>query len=175
MPVENWNEKPDVRQDRAAAGALLIASLCGVFWLARSITVSLAQIHTGKFLLLAVLLVVSAAMGWLLHVYESVEYSMEADCLILRQGTEQIRVPLAAVRNLYRWRRRWIWSGTAQSELRVDEVAFCPPSWMAGKRDLWVVVYQTGSGHDRGVCIRPSPGLLGLLKAWVLEHRGSAG
>lgn len=168
-----YHETPNVRLERIACIIILTVAFLLGDWLIGRVWGSPNQEHLPEFLSIAALIALAFYMGWLIYCLSNARYQVDDQRLVIRWGFRSVEVPMNSVVNLYRWRRRWMWTGTIQAETGVEEIELFPPVWVeADRQATWVLVYEVSPSERRAVALRPSPVLLGRLKAWAWELQG---
>jgi hypothetical protein len=174
--VSGYQETPNLRLERTVCILTLTVALLLSDWLVGRIWGNPNQEHLPEFVSIAALLALAGYMGWLIYCLSNVRYQMDDRALVIKWGFRNVEVQMNRVINLYRWRRRWMWTGTIQSETGVEEIDLFPPVWVGTARQAtWVLVYEVSPGERRAVALRPSSALLARLKAWAWELQRNGG
>lgn len=168
--MEMYQEAPETRWDRVFAIIVMLGSLAGIGWLVWRVTQTTERSHPVEFMAAGLLLGLLAYFGWLVHALSTVRYILHDDILLLVQGKAKAEVPLTRETHLYRWRQRWSWEGAVQRDLNVDAIRLCPPFWLWRESEIWVL-----HSGGRAFAFRPSPRLLGEIKARVRHPGAQAG
>lgn len=168
--MENYQEAPDTRWDRVFCIGGMAASWAGAGWLAWRILGELEKKHTVEFVSICLLLGLGLYLGFLIWPLSTVRYTLKGDRLILRQALSRREIPLTPETHLHRWRWRWSWDGGAQRDLRVESIQLFPPFWLGRSDEMWVLLCD-----GKATAIRPTPRLLGEIKARVRQTGAMAG
>jgi len=168
--MSGYQETPNLRLERAICIVILVVAILLGDWLVGRVWGSSNQQYLPEFVSIFALIVLAGYMGWLIYCLSKARYQMNDRALVIRWGRRRVEVPLNRVINLYRWRRRWMWTGTIQADTGVDGFELYPPFWVCTSRQsTWVLVYEVAPGERRAVALRPSSALLARLKAWAWE------
>jgi len=168
--MSEYQETPNLRLERTVCIVILIVAILLIDWLVGRVWGSPNQAHLAEFVSIFGLLTLASYIGWLIHCLSKARYRMNDRDLVIQWGPRRVAVPMNRVVNLYRWRRRWMWTGTIQSETGVDEIDLFPPFWVGtARQSTWVLVYEVAPGERRAIALRPSTTLLAHLKAWAWE------
>ncbi|HYF80481.1 MAG TPA: hypothetical protein VD973_25510 [Symbiobacteriaceae bacterium] len=168
--MEMYQEAPETRWDRVFAIIVMAGSLAGIGWLIWRVTQAPGRSHPVEFMAAGLLIGLLLYFVWLVQALNTVKYTLHGDVLLLSQGRMRAEVPLTRETHLYRWRQRWSWEGAVQRDLNVDAFRLFPPFWLWRESEIWVL--HTGG---RAYAFRPSPRLLGEIKARVRHTGAQAG
>lgn len=170
--MRHHQEKPNLRVDRIVCITGVVGLLLLADWLVLGIARDLDNTQPWRFFALVGAIGLAIALGWMAFAYSRVSYGLDGDVLTISSAVRVHQIPLTDVANLYRWRQRWLWHGSAAADLGVDYVTLLPNTLLK-VRSIWVVVYRTSDGDRRAVGIVPSAKLLALLKATAWERKGA--
>lgn len=162
--MRHYQERPANRLEKYAAIAGIALSLVAGDRLVLAVVREPDMVHTWRIMGLGLILALVLYLGWLLWALSTVRYILTEDRLVLRQCHRTTVINLNKAGQLHRWRARWVWSGTAQQELGVEEVAMMPPVWLWRGPAAHVLRYRDEQGEQRAVALRPSPQLLSRLR-----------
>ncbi|HYG56993.1 MAG TPA: hypothetical protein VD902_02850 [Symbiobacteriaceae bacterium] len=174
--MNHHTEAPRTGLERLLCVAGIAAALGTGAWLTGPLFTDLDGRHTVRFVALSFLLALTLYLIWVLAALLTVRYTLDGDVLVLRQGLwGRAEIPLGPDTHLYRWRRRWAWSGGADSDLGVEAIALFPPGPVLNGQAVWVARFRGPKGKNRAVGFRPSAVLLAEIRTRMAEHDALAG
>lgn len=174
--MNQHTEAPNTLAERLLCAAAMAGALATAAWLVPPLLTDLDGNHTVRFVALAMLLGLSLYLLWLLLALSTVRYTLTPDRLLLRQGLlGRAEIPLGPETHIHRWRRRWGWSGNAERDLGVEEIALFPAGPVLRGQSTWVALYRRPDGQLRAAAFRPSATLLEGVRARVKESESAAG
>lgn len=166
-------EAPNTRAERFVCAMCAMAAVLLGDWLWLQIVRNPDTNHTLRFVALGLLVLLVLDMLYLLFTLFTIRYALADDHLIIRQGLRRLVIHHGQIRLVQRWRRGWGWSGGALRDLGVEEITCFPPLIFGRHLSIWVIVYETNRGH-RAAAIRPTHGLLEILKTWAPSRERNA-
>lgn len=168
-------ERPESRLERGVCITLAITAVLMGDRLILQISLQPFAMHLWRFVGLALLFGLLLYLGWLVWLLSTVTYAIDGARLLLSQGGHRQTVALDGSVHLYRWRSRWAWSGAPANDLGVGEIDLIPPLWLGRSPAVWVLLETKVTGERRAVAFRPSPALLGMVRAILREREDAAG